>query len=802
MSGELPSPNGVRPATSSRLSLTEAIRRRRALAFGTPVAVLVLTVLFVLWVPPLFQANTDIRIDEEKSGVGVLQALQTLSSQGSEVFTEIAVLRSRTLAEEVTGELALQLALAVPGRTPRSRLLSGVQVDSVAPEATYTFDLDGPGRYRVSAVIVEPRDRSRPFTRSVKQERDMGEAVVGVPLALEGVTLTLAPGAQEHPRIVVSVSTFGDAVKRLQESLVVARPDREANVVRLTYRSGDPELVQAVLNALAENFIEGRRNVQSSEARSTVSFLAEQLDSLEGRLRASEEALLAFREANQIIAIEEEAAVQLQRLANVQVQRDIIEAERVALSRLASEVQESAAGEVPASYRSLLAFPPLLRNAATAELLAQLGVLETLVAETLIGRTESNPEVQLRRQRIVEIEAQLQGMAETYLTSLSSQVGEFDRALAGFEQELARIPAAEMSYLRLRRQAELDAELFTFLQTRRSEADLAAAIEDVSVRVVDPARYPNEPIRPKPWLSVFMAVVVGSIMGVGGAVAAEQTDRSVRDRRDVGRITGGAVLGLIPQMKRASVANGGSRLPVRWNADGRHRRPQLVDRTGAGDPAAEAYRSLRTNLLFSRLDAPPKVVVFTSPMPGDGKSTTAANLALVLAQQGQKVLLVDADMRRGLLHELFGGAREPGLSEVLFGRLPLASGVVPVEPREGVLLDFLPSGIWPPNPSELIASARMRNLVDEARGQYDMVILDAPPLNLVTDAAILGTHCDGVILVARSGVTEEAPLEYAVDQLRSVRAPLLGTVLNGVEETRQDYYGSRGKNAYAYLRKS
>jgi capsular exopolysaccharide synthesis family protein len=358
-----------------------------------------------------------------------------------------------------------------------------------------------------------------------------------------------------------------------------------------------------------------------------------------------------------------------------------------------------------------------------------------------------------------------------------------------------------MNYFRLRRESGVLSELYTLLQTKRSEAEVAAAVQDQSVRVVDAAPFPRVPVRPKPLLSLFMATVVGCLLGLGGAVAAEHRDRSVRDRKDVGRVTGGAVLGLIPELRAATAANG-SRLHVTWLGNGHRLRPRMVSGITAGDPAVEAYRSLRTNLLFSRIEHPPRVVVFTSPMPGDGKSTTAVNLALVLAQQGHRILLVDADMRRGVLHEVVRAPREPGLSEVLFGRAALTDAVTRVEPQGDVHIDFLASGIWPPNPAELIASARMRELLRNAREAYEMIILDAPPLNLVTDAAVLGTHCDGVVLVARAGITEESPLEYAVEQLASVRAPLLGTVLNGVEETRQDYYGSRPGRAQAYLRGS
>src|SRR5690606_31110819 len=201
-------------------------------------------------------------------------------------------------------------------------------------------------------------------------------------------------------------------------------------------------------------------------------------------------------------------------------------------------------------------------------------------------------------------------------------------------------------------------------------------------------------------------------------------------------------------------------------------------------PISEAYRSLRTNITFSRLGNPPKLIVFTSPTPGDGKSTTSANLAITLAQQGLKVLLVDADMRRGSLNTVFGVDREPGLSNVLLGTVTSAEAIRSVQIAESVSLDFLSTGTLPPTPAELLGSQQMRDLLLEFEKDYDFVILDAPPLNLVTDAALLGTNADGVVVVARAGMTQKGAIEVAMDHLRHVRAPLLGAVLNDFDHER------------------
>jgi capsular exopolysaccharide synthesis family protein len=194
---------------------------------------------------------------------------------------------------------------------------------------------------------------------------------------------------------------------------------------------------------------------------------------------------------------------------------------------------------------------------------------------------------------------------------------------------------------------------------------------------------------------------------------------------------------------------------------------------------------------------PPRSLVFTSPTPGDGKSTSAANLAITLAQQGLRCLLVDADMRRGALNEAFKVRREPGLSNLVLGRAALESAVVQVDLGESGSLDFLPTGTVPPNPAELLASAEMQGLLERLTANYEMVILDAPPLTLVTDAALLGSYADGVVVVARAGTTDRGAVIYALEQLRAVRAPVLGVILNDVDQKKEQYYGSYSAGAHA-----
>ena len=798
-----PSANGPgKSAGARKLDVRQAFRARPLLILGAPVVLLALTVAFILLVRPVYEAAVSVRIGEEKSGIARFEELSTLGA-GREVFTEMAVLRSRSLAEAVVRSQDLQVILGAPARVRRSEIFADLSMDTVAPAADYILEAVGEGRFHLTGEVTKRTDQPGPFERPAKEVVDYGEVEVGRVVAVNGVQFTLASGAAAFESINFSVILFQTAVEELQASIAVFRPDREADVVWVRYRGTDPELVRAVPNELAAHFLAGRQQVRSAQARGTVAFLAEQIDTLGAQLVSAEETLRSFREQNGIVSIAAEAPAKVDRLAQMQTRRDLLSAEREALGQLLAEIGSEEAGSDGASpYRKLVSFPTLITNVASAEMLTQLVELENLRTEFLMTRKPADSDVILLTERIEALEFQLKTMAETYLRGLGEQVRTLGDGLASFETELARIPAQQMTYARMERQATILSTLYTILQTKQKEAEVVAAVEDYSVRVIDPAIYPTDPIRPKPWLSLMVALAVGAIVGVGGAVVAEHLDRTVRDRGELQAATGAAVLGLIPII-RPAVAGAASRLPWASTGNGTSLEPRLIGLITAGDPAAEAYRSLRTNITFSRPTSAPKALVFTSPMPGDGKSTTAANMALVLSQQGGRVLLVDADMRRGTLDEVFRETREPGLSNVLVGAVGLDEAIRTLEMEPDHTMDFITSGTRPPNPAELLSSEPMGRFLSEVNERYDTVVFDAPPLNVVTDAALLGTRTDGVVLVARAGVTEQESLEFAVSQIEGVRALLLGTVLNGVDERRQLYYGVKGATkAHGYFDRS
>lgn len=772
------------------------LRRRWRLVLGCFVMAVAIAWFITSRTTPVYQALATLRIAEEESAVPGLDVLKKLGGGETEVSTEMEVLRSRALAQNVVERLALRLVVAEPARLRRSRIAASVEVTDAAPAGWYRFTKQADGTFRItrrdSAFTIVPHRADEPV---------IGTATVDREVRLPGVSLRLTKDASAHEELVLRVMSRNGAVDALEKNLSVSRPNRDANIINVRYRGTDPEIVQEVTNALVRSFIDQRVQLRKSGARSTVGFLRSQLDTLSRQLHGVEDSLRAFREAEQIVSLEADAGSQVQRLAELQAQRNEVEGERAALERLVAEVRAAApvVGQ-PSRYRQLLAFPTLFRNQAASALLSSLITLDNERSALLLRRTPKDPDVLALSGMIADVEAQVQSVVLTYLGGLRQQVTSIDSSLAGFGQRLEKIPAKEVHYARLQRSSQVLSDIYTLLQTRLKESEIAQAVEDPSAQVVDKAFLPELPVAPRKGLNLFLAAFFGLGIGLACAFGREWFDTAIHSREDVEAATGAPVLGLVPHIMDA-------RMKYRF---GRRLVPAVQPRAAgvsvaliAGrDPygvASEAYRTLRTNLVFVNPDRPPKTILVTSPAPADGKSTIVSNLAAILAQQGLKVLAIDVDMRRGTLHRLFGGVREPGLSNLLIGRGTLEEAIQDIDMGDGGRLHLIGTGTPPPNPADLLGSNRLRQLLDRLAPRYDVILLDCPPINLVTDAAVAGTQVDGVLLVARAGKTQREELAFSMEQLRKVRVTALGTVLNDFDFKRDasyggDYYGYQ----YAY----
>ena len=361
-------------------------------------------------------------------------------------------------------------------------------------------------------------------------------------------------------------------------------------------------------------------------------------------------------------------------------------------------------------------------------------------------------------------------------TEAKQKVDDLDAQIA--RAAVNKASASELDSLRLQRDAAQTA--YILYQQKADQASVDASVANGGVQVLVKGGIPHVQISPKPRQSAALAVALGLMLGVVAAIGLDFLDDSVKNVEEIERIARPLpILGAIPAI-------------VDWR--NRHQ-ARLVTMEESGSTAAEAYRSLRTNVQFAGLRREAHVLQISSPVAAEGKTTTLANLAVTLALAGQRVAVVDCDLRRPRVHEFFGASNEVGFTSVLLGDSPLSHAVQTLRLPSGASINLLASGPLPPNPAELLGTARVAELLAALRADNDYVLIDAPPVLPVTDAVVLSSRVDGIVLVATAKVTSRRALARAIATFEATDGPVLGVVVNGAESTAgyaySYYYRSR-----------
>lgn len=386
---------------------------------------------------------------------------------------------------------------------------------------------------------------------------------------------------------------------------------------------------------------------------------------------------------------------------------------------------------------------------------------------------------------------------EAELGLFKSRLASYKRAIDNYRKHNPDILSQSLELLRLKRSKEVYENIYDILLEKAEEERIRAASSGAGLKVVDIPRMPDKPIPKNETRYYIVGILLGLALGLALAFLIEFNDTSIKSTEDIERTLGVSVLGTIPHMVRdrkeevTKVRRKSSR--KKRKATVRQYPRQLLDFSGTDSVTAEAYRSLRTNLSFVSPDDPLQVVLVTSAGPSEGKSMTVSNLAMAYAQMGKRTLLVDTDLRRPVMHYLFNVKREPGFSELFVDNADYEKVIRPTEKEN---LFIVTAGMFTPNPAELIGSQKMSQHIDYFRQHFDIVFFDTPPIVAVTDASLLGTRLDGVLLVVRSHHTSREIASRSLSSLRNVGVKVLGAVLNDIDLSHR--YSSYGYYKYYY----
>ena len=598
--------------------------------------------------------------------------------------------------------------------------------------------------------------------------------------------VTATKGGVQSPPPALGAFLGGLSVKRVPNS----------RLLDVTFAATDPKLAAATVNAHVNNFIEQNFRSRYEATTQASNWLANQLDELKGKVEASEDARIKYERDHQIWTIDEKQDVTTQKLADLNRELTAAQADRI---------NKEAVYEL-AEAGNYDAIPAVRESPVTQESLKRQGELSDQYTEALNQYGPKFPKVVRLEAQLAEIEQlianekkNIGNQVEAEFRGSRQRERLLQQALDQQKNEASAMADKMVQYNILKRDAEANKQLYDGLLQKLKEAGITAGLRSSNIRVVDPALMPMAPSRPNKSRNISLAILVGLIGGIGLALVREYLDNTVKNPDDVESLSRLPSLAVVP----AFISSDGDRRGrlqklLRGSGNGYQERVALLSHSQPQSPVSEAFRALRTSLLLSQPDRPPQIILVTSALPHEGKTTASVNIGVTLAQLGDSTLLIDGDLRKpGVSRALsMTDGKHAGLSSYLAGVTALDLLAVPHPLIRN--LHAIPTGPIPPNSADLLSSHRLAEMMCELRKRYKFIVIDSPPIMAATDAVILSALVDGVLLVVRSGETPKEAFTRTRDLLHSVKSRVLGVVLNAVDSNSGDYYYSYRYYSYAY----
>lgn len=576
--------------------------------------------------------------------------------------------------------------------------------------------------------------------------------------------------------------TTSEAKIDAARALVTITPVEQSRMINITVEYPDPKMAGDLANALAKAYIQQDLDMRMSSSMEAIEWLRARSDEYREKLEKGLIQLQEYREQTGSVSLEEDQNIVIEKLKALNAALTQAQTERIQAETLWTSVKAQIDGQVPRSQMAVLLDVPGVQSA-----LQQLQEQQREVARLQQRYRAQHPDLQQAVELERKLQAQFDQASNDALFALKSRYEmlqareqNLQAALQEQEKESFELDRKLVRYNDLKRNVEADQEIHQAVIARMKEASVAETLPADIIRLVEDARPAKKPFRPRPHQAMLRGAAMGLILGVGAIFLLYYADHRFRRNEEVERLLGLPVLATVPLIAKSSVEERG--------------RISHLKQTGE---EAEAFRTLRAGLLLKEEVRRATVWMITSAGPGEGKSLISSNLAITLAQDGRRTLLIGGDLRRPVLSRIFGvDENAAGLAEVLKGEARW-SDVLFASPIPN--LDVMLSGRIPSHPSELLGRKPLADFLKEARGLYGHVILDAPPLLGVSDSLVLLPHADGVLFVVRYGVTHSQGASHAVARLKDGAAPCLGCIMNGVDlDSAANYYYYRRYGGYAY----
>ncbi len=546
--------------------------------------------------------------------------------------------------------------------------------------------------------------------------------------------------------------------------LKVSRPPN-TYLLLVSYRSADPQLAADAANAIAQSYLEHTYNIRLRSSASLSEFMEKQIEELKAKMERSSQALAGFERELNVINPEEKTNILSSRLLQLNVEFTNAQADHLKREAAYDSVRGG-------SMEAALAAP---EGETLRKLTEHLNDAREHFADIQTHYGANHPEYRRAEARLKEVDTAIATTRLEIAQRIKISLDESDRheqmvrqALSDAKAEFDRLNAHSYQYQELKREADADKQLYEELVRKIKEAGINAGFQNSSIRIDDPARPALKPVFPSITLNALLAFLFSALVAIGAAVLTDLLDQTIRDPEQVARTLRTEVIGTLPLMKNRSAAM------IRKQDD--------RDLSGFG----ESVRTLRNSILLGSFDRQYRSLLVTSAAPGEGKTTTAANLACAHAEQGKRTLLIDGDLRRPSVHRNFNIPSVIGLSNVLLGEIGWRDALVGVESIPG--LHVLPAGPPSRRASDLVGRGLVE-VLEEAAAEFDLILLDAPPLLGFAEPLQMATAVDGVIVVARAGQTSRRAVATVLGTLNRLRAKVVGLVLNEVhKEMSESYY--------------